>query len=72
MDADEVAAQVMLATEGPTAGAVRADMRLQAVGVMSRFVGLEIVGPGKSSRAVGAPVFLPGVNLLTINHRAGL
>lgn len=37
----------MLAAERPSASALRANMRLQAVGIMSGFVGLEIVGASK-------------------------
>jgi len=70
MDADEVATQVMLATERPATSAVGADMRFQTVGVMSCLVGLEIVGSSKGSGAVRAPVFLSRVNPLTVNHRA--
>jgi len=70
MDADKVTTQVMLATERPATSAMRADMRFQAVGVMSGLVGLEVVSPSESSGAVRTPVFLPRVNLLTVHHRA--
>ncbi len=47
MDTDDVAAQVMLATEGTTTSAVRANMGLQTVGVMSGHMGFEIVCTGE-------------------------
>lgn len=48
MDADKVTTQVVLATERPATSAMRADMRFQAVGVMSGLVGLEVVSPSES------------------------
>jgi len=40
MNADEVTAQVVLAAEGTTTRAVSADIGLEAVGIMSRHMGL--------------------------------
>jgi hypothetical protein len=47
VNADKVAPQIMLAAERPSTSAVRADVRLQTVGVMGRLVGLEIISAGK-------------------------
>lgn len=48
MDANKMPAKVMLSGERSAAGAVRADMGLQPVRVVSGHVGLEIVGPRKA------------------------
>lgn len=47
VDAHQVAAEIMFATERAPARAMRADMGLQAVGIMSGHVGLQVVGPGE-------------------------
>ena len=52
MNADEVATEVVLATEGPAAGPLRADVRLEPVGVMGSHVGLQIVGASKGCEEV--------------------
>ena len=47
VDADEVTTEVVLPAEGATARAVRANMRLQPVGVVGSHVSLQIVGSGE-------------------------
>lgn len=47
VNADNVAAKIMLAAEGPTASTVGAHMGLQAVRVVSCHMSFEIVGSGE-------------------------
>lgn len=63
MDADEVTSEVVLTTEGAATGGVGADMRLQAIGVVSSHVRLEIVCASEGARARRTFVFLARVTL---------
>lgn len=47
MDGDHMTSEIVLATEGATARLMVAGVGLEAVGVMSLDVGLEVVGAGK-------------------------
>jgi len=57
VDADEVAAEIMLPRERSTTCRVRASEWLGPIWVMSGDVGLQIVGPGEGSWAIRAVIF---------------
>jgi len=61
MNADEMTTQIVLPTEGTTTRSLRANMRLQTIGIMSSHMCLQIICPSKSSWTSRAAIFLSGV-----------
>lgn len=72
VNADEVASKIVFTRERPSASAVGANVRLQAVGVVSGLVGLQVVSTSERSGAVRTLVLLPRVHLLGVDQRARL
>lgn len=61
VDANQMTAQIMFAAEGATTRAMRANMRLQTVGIMGRHVSLQIVSSSERSRAIVTLILLARV-----------
>lgn len=56
MNADEMTTQIVLPTEGTTTRSLRANMRLQTIGVVGSHVCLQVICPSKSYTLRKKPV----------------